>query len=76
MPKTIQVRHVPDALHKHLKRRAALSGLSLSNYLIREFRKIAERPTAAEMREHLRQREKYRGSLSPTAVVRVQRDEP
>jgi plasmid stability protein len=47
MPKMIQLRHVPDALHKQLKARAALSGLPLSDYLIREVRKIAEQPTNA-----------------------------
>ena len=42
MSKMIQLRHVPDALHRQLKARAALSGLPLSDYLIREVRKIAD----------------------------------
>jgi plasmid stability protein len=42
MSKMIQLRNVPDALHRLLKARAALSGLPLSDYLIREVRKIAE----------------------------------
>ena len=42
MSKMIQLRHVPEALHRQLKARAALSGLPLSDYLIREVRKIAE----------------------------------
>jgi plasmid stability protein len=41
----IQLRHVPDALHRQLKARAALAGMSLSDYLIREVQKIAEQPT-------------------------------
>src|SRR5215831_13474908 len=45
MPKMIQLRHVPDDLHRKLKARAALEGLSLSDYLLREVRRVAERPT-------------------------------
>lgn len=74
MAKMIQLRHVPDALHRQLKARAALSGLSLSDFLVREVRKIAERPTAEEILERLRQREPYAGKLSPTQVVRSERD--
>jgi antitoxin FitA len=74
MSKMIQLRHVPDALHRRLKARAALSGLPLSDFLIREVRKIAEHPSAEEMRERLRQREPYRGKVTPTDVVRAERD--
>jgi hypothetical protein len=70
----IQLRHVPDALHRQLKARAAMSGLPLSDYLIREVRKIAEQPTPEEMRERLRRRTPYRGKVSPTEVVRGERD--
>jgi hypothetical protein len=74
MAKMIQLRHVPDALHRQLKARAALCGLPLSDYLIREVRKIAEQPTAEEMRERLRQRDPYRGKTSPTDILRAERD--
>ena len=74
MSKMIQLRHVPDALHRQLKARAALSGLPLSDYLIREVRKIAEQPTADEMRERLRRRGPFAGKTSPTDVVRSERD--
>lgn len=74
MSKMIQLRHVPDALHRRLKARAALSGLTLSEYLIQEVRKIAEHLSAAEMRERLRQRDPYRGKISPTSVIRAERD--
>jgi hypothetical protein len=46
----------------------------LSDYLIREVRKIAEQPTPEEMRERLRSREAYRGKVSPTDVLRTERD--
>src|ERR1035438_8311323 len=53
MPTMIQLRHVPDDLHRKLKARAAMEGLSLSDYLIREVRQIAEKPTMSEMMERL-----------------------
>jgi plasmid stability protein len=74
MSKMIQLRHVPDALHRQLKARAALSGLPLSDYLIREVRKIAETPTPEEMRERLQQRDPYRGKMTPTDILRTERD--
>ena len=63
MARMIQVRNVPDALHRTLKAKAAMSGMSLSDYLLREFREIAERPTLSEFRERLH----ARGSL-PVAL--------
>jgi plasmid stability protein len=51
MPTMIQLRHVPDDLHRKLKARAAMEGLSLSAYLIREVRQLAEKPTMSEMME-------------------------
>jgi antitoxin FitA len=74
MSKMIQLRHVPDDLHRRLKARAALSGLPLSDYLIREVRKIAELPSAVEMAERLRQRAPYRGKMRPTEIVREERN--
>jgi antitoxin FitA len=48
MPKMIQLRHVPDALHRKLKARAATEGMSLSDYLVREIKLIAEQPSLEE----------------------------
>jgi hypothetical protein len=45
MPKMIQLRNVPDALHRKLKMRAAMQGTSLSEYLRQEIELIAEQPT-------------------------------
>jgi hypothetical protein len=74
MPKMIQLRHVPDSLHRRLKARAALSGLPLSDFLIREVRKIAEHPGAEEMAERLQQRAPYTGKIGPTQIIRAERD--
>jgi len=70
----IQVRNVPDELHRKLKSRAALCGMSLSDYLLNEIRQIAERPTLDEMRARL---ERYPDIIlsEPSAdVVRAERD--
>ena len=48
MSKMIQIRNVRDALHRKLKARAAEAGMSLSEYLLREIRRSAERPTLDE----------------------------
>jgi antitoxin FitA len=74
MAKMIQLRHVPETLHRQLKARAAMAGLSLSDFLVREVRKIAELPTPEEMAARLRQREPYRGKLSPSQILREERD--
>jgi antitoxin FitA len=74
MSKMIQLRNVPEALHRELKSRAALAGLPLSDYLIREVRKVAEYPTPEQMRERLKGRGPYSGKASPTALLRAERD--
>jgi plasmid stability protein len=74
MPKMIQLRHVPDDLHRKLKVRAAMEGLSLSEYLFQEVRRVAERPTLAELRDRLAQRSAVSPGVSPARAVRAERD--
>jgi len=74
MPTMIQLRHVPDDLHRKLKARAALAGMSLSDYLLREIRDIAERPTIGELRARLARRASVRPTLPPAKAVRAERD--
>ncbi|ADB76282.1 FitA-like ribbon-helix-helix domain-containing protein [Geodermatophilus obscurus] len=45
----LQVRNVPDDLHAELRRRAAEAGMSLSDYVLRELRRVAERSPMAEV---------------------------
>ncbi len=73
MPKTIQL-YVPDSLHRQLKIRAALAGMSLSDYLVREVSKIAERPTLDEIKARLAALPPTRLKTSPTKIVREARD--
>ena len=74
MPKMIQLRHVPDDLHRTLKARAALEGLSLSDYLLQEVRRVAERPTLAELRRRLAQRTAVTPRVPPAKAVRAERE--
>ena len=48
MSTMIQIRHVPAHVHRRLKSKAALEGLSLSEFLLREVSSLAERPSLAE----------------------------
>jgi plasmid stability protein len=49
MPKMIQVRNVPDRVHRVLKARAAAAGLSLSDYVKRDLEESAARPSLEEL---------------------------
>ncbi|HET7315476.1 hypothetical protein [Salinisphaera sp.] len=70
----IQLRNVPTPLHQQLKSRAALSGRSLSDYLIFELSKIAERPTPEELRARLAKRRPVAVSETPAEAIRAERD--
>ena len=70
----IQIRNVPDALHRRLKSRAALEGMSLSDYLLSELRRVAERPTLEELRERLQRRPSAAPNVTPEQAVRAERD--
>ena len=74
MPKMIQIRNVPEALHRKLKSRAALAGMSLSDYLLAELRHVAERPSLAEMIERLEKHSATNPRPSPEEVIRAERD--
>jgi len=74
MSRMLQIRNVPDDLHARLKARAALEGMTLSDYLLREVRRAAERPSPTELRERLRQRAPVRTRVSPARAVRAERD--
>jgi plasmid stability protein len=74
MSKMIQLRNVPDALHRKLKARAALEGLSLSEYLLGEVRRAAERPSLSELRQRLAERTPVHPSVSPAQALREERN--
>ena len=74
MTTMIQIRNVPDALHRRLKARAALAGKSLSDYLLAEIRFAAERPTLDELRARLQRQTRTNLSETPEQAVRAERD--
>jgi hypothetical protein len=74
MSRMIQLRNVPDSLHRTLKAQAAMAGMSLSDYLLAEVRRLAERPTPAELRERLRRRAAVAAVVSAAEAVRRERD--
>jgi plasmid stability protein len=74
MPVMIQIRNVPEALHRRLKSRAALEGMSLSDYLLAELRRVAERPSLAELRERLEKRPATDLDPPPEEAIRAERD--
>jgi antitoxin FitA len=74
MSRMIQVRNVPDGLHRRLKMRAAAAGMSLSDYLLKELRHLAERPTIEEIRARLASRSPAALDVSAAEAVRAERD--
>jgi plasmid stability protein len=70
MSKMIQLRNVPDALHRSLKARAAMAGMSLSDYLLAEIKEIVERPKLAELRERLHRRKAVSAQIDSAHLVR------
>lgn len=74
MSTMVQIRNVPSNLHRQLKARAALEGMSLSEYLLREVRRAVERPTLEEIKQRLSGRAPVRLRMPPAAAVRAERE--
>ncbi len=74
MSRMIQIRNVPDEVHRKLKVRAAKEGVTLSELLAREARRLAEQPTLEEIRERLLSRPQVKLSVPPAVVIREERD--
>ncbi len=73
MSKMIQIRNVPDELHRDLKKRAALAGMSMSDYIKRELDRKSRKSTIKEIRE--RSRGRSAGStLSTQKIVDIIRE--
>ena len=74
MSKMVQIRNVPDTLHRKLKARAAHAGQTLSDYLLAELERLAARPTREEMLARLHSRKKVTLKTPAAAVIREERD--
>jgi plasmid stability protein len=74
MSKMIQIRDVPDSLHRTLRTRAAHAGMSLSDYLRTELELVAERLPVSELRYRLAALEPAAVKEPPAKAVRQERD--
>jgi plasmid stability protein len=75
MSKTmVQIRNVPSEFHRRLKARAAMEGMSMSDYVLREVGKALDRPTRQEVLERLRGRAVRHVRRSAAEVIRAERD--
>ena len=74
MSKMIQIRHVPETLHRKLKARAAQQGKTLSAYLLEEVRRMAEEPTWDEITARIRSRPPMAVAERPADIIRRERD--
>jgi plasmid stability protein len=70
----IQLRNVPDGLHRKLKARAAEEGLSLSDYILNDVKRLAERPTHEELARRLSKLRPLRLAETPEQTIRAMRD--
>ena len=74
MAKMIQVRNVPDKVHRTLKSRAALKGVSLSDYLLAEIDRMVALPTEEELRLRLQKNDPVDMDVSSAEIIRKDRD--
>jgi plasmid stability protein len=70
----VQIRNVPEETHRLLKARAAIEGMSMSDYVLREVRKALDRPTRQEVLDRLRARPVRRLRRGAATVIRAERD--
>jgi len=74
MSRMVQIRNVPDALHRKLKGRAADAGQTLSDYLMAELERMAARPTRDEMLRRLHSRRRATLKTAASTVIREERE--
>jgi len=70
----IQIRNVPDRLHRELKARAARAGMSLSDFLLKQIATVAETPALEDVFERIHQLGPVALSESPAEAVRAERE--
>lgn len=74
MPKMIQIRNVPDEVHREVKARAARAGMSLSDYLLREVERVVSLPPVEEVLARIAALPETELSESPAEAVRAERE--
>jgi plasmid stability protein len=74
MSKRVQIRNMPDRLHRLFKARAAADGLSLSDYLLRELERASGYPSVDELKRRLASRRPVETIDSTTRWIRAERE--
>jgi antitoxin FitA len=74
MSTMVQIRNVPDPLHRQLKVRASLEGMTMSDYILKELSKVLEKPSREELFRRLRAQPVVVLGESPSVSVRRERD--
>ena len=74
MSTMIQIRNVPPDVHRQVKARAALAGMSMSEFILRELQRSLERPTRQQLLTRLARLPKLKLEPSPAALLREERD--
>lgn len=74
MSKLIQIKNVPDTIHRTLKARAASAGMTLSDYLLKEISDVAAKPTLEEILARLKARGPISKPFDSAAAVRAERE--
>ena len=69
----VQIRNVPTELHRRLKARAAIEGMSMSDFVMRELRKALDRPMRQEILDRLRAQPVRRLVRRAADVIRAER---
>lgn len=70
----IQIRNVPDDVHREVKARAARAGMSLSDFLLREVERLIDAPPIEDVLARLAARERPHLSETPAEAIRAERN--
>lgn len=73
MSTMIQIRNVPESLHRQLKARAALEGISMSRYILQEIERALARPSRREWLEAIAAQPEIALDRSPADILREER---
>ncbi len=69
----VQIRNVPDEVHREAKARAARAGMSLSEYLLREVKRAIAAPPVEEVLARITARQRPSLTETPAEAVRAER---
>ena len=71
--KTILIRNVPDALHRSLMARAAREGRTLSDLILSDLPRLAEKPSPEDVMSRIQRRSSV-GGPSASELIAAERD--